>query len=178
MGGLKSVGTYTFDGNPAWVVSGDDTEFNIPLVISNDKEEAFEAMSFKPSKTKAGGISLTLTDGGLYLIPQTATGQVVKDGGYKIEGAYAELDAQVCQFGDPDQMGPEDMCVYYCAADDGIIAFSPDASIEAGFGLLRVPLNFTLLPGRGYALTLDLSRAVIVSSGEPAFAGAKLETAG
>ena len=171
LGGLKSVGTYTFDANPAWEVSGADTEFTIPLKTS---ELTFGKTTFEPG-TVDDGISLTFNDGGLYLIPQTAAGEIVSNGstGYIIDGAYAEFDAQVFVY----DLG--DMGWYHCCVDEDINFFDADNSEAAGFGLVRVPLKFTLEPGKGYTLVLDLSRGIIMSGNfeqTPVFEGVSFQT--
>jgi hypothetical protein len=174
LGGLKYIGTYTFDANPAWTVSGDDTEFTIPLT---DAGLTYEDASFKPGTTKASGITLPLTDGGLYLIPQVAAGyfEVDGEGFYSSVGAYAELDAQVFVYRFANKTTEEDEGIYKsCSSTNTQVLFDEIGSDAAGYGLIRVPLKFSLVPGYGYTLTLDLSRGVFYDGdfdGDPIFSG-------
>ena len=158
LGGLKYIGTYTFDANPAWVVSGADTEFTIPL---DPTKLTFADMSFQPGDTKASGITLPLTDGGLYLIPQVANGSFVKDeyDYYLSDGAYAELDAQVFVYFDAAATAVNNKGKYKCPSSSTEVYFDETGSENSQFGVIRVPLKFSLSPGYGYTLTLDLSRA-------------------
>ena len=160
LGGLKYIGTYTFDANPAWVVSGDDTEFTIPL---DESQLTYAKTWFKPGADKTTGITLPLTDGGLYLIPQVANGSFVKDEFdlYLSSGAYAELDAQVFVYQYASKTGDNDDGVYRsCSSSNAQVLFNATRSDLAGYGKIRVPLIFSLAPGYGYTLTLDLSRGV------------------
>lgn len=161
LGGLKYVGTYTFGATSAdgtWVVSGDDTEFTIPL---DPTKLTFADMSFQPGDDKSTGITLPLTDGGLYLIPQVANGSFVKDeyDYYLSEGAYAELDAQVFVYQEASYTSPDDEGRYKCPSSATQVYFDQEGSDDTQFGIIRVPLKFTLSPGYGYTLTLDLGRA-------------------
>ena len=177
LGGLKSVGTYTFDEATPWAVSGDDTEFTIPLTAS---ELTYAKTTFTPG-TKDDGILLPLTDGGLYLIPQTAVGAIGSNGsgGYQVDGAYAELDAQVFVFNSASKTTINDDGWYHCCADDSQMYFDEEGSTDAGFGTLRVPLKFTMNPGIGYTLVLDLSRGIIMDGAyeaTPVFDGIQFDT--
>ena len=178
LGGLKYVGTYTFDAATPWVVSGDDTEFTIPLTAS---ELTYENVSFKPGADKSSGITLPLTDGGLYLIPQTAAGSFVDDGeGYYIsDGAYAELDAQVFVYQEASKTAVNDRGRYKCPSASTEVYFDEEGSENSGFGIIRVPLKFSLAPGYGYTLTLDLSRAAFYDGmfeGDPIFNGISFDS--
>lgn len=159
LGGLKSVGTYTFGATTPWTVSGDDTEFTIPLKQS---ELTYAKTWFKPGADKTTGITLPLTDGGLYLIPQTAAGEIVGTGSYEVSGAYAELDAQVFVYDNAAYTTLDDIGWYYCCEDFDPQTFKEADSEQAKFGLIRVPLKFTLAANNVYILTLDLSRGVYV----------------
>ncbi|SFW48332.1 Fimbrillin-like [Prevotellaceae bacterium HUN156] len=174
--GLKSVGTYTFDAPTPWAVSGDDTEFTIPLT-----ELTYAKTTFRPG-TLDDGISLTLTDGGLYLIPQVADGSIASDGsgGYQVNGAYAELDAQVFVFNSAAKTTLDDDGWYHCSESDAPLYFDEDNSNDAGWGKVRLPLKFSLDPGKGYTLVLDLSRGIIWEAAftehQPVFDGVSFDT--
>ena len=199
IGGLKTVGTYTFDATDPWTVTGADAEFEIPLNQDVVNSFAASAFSFKETKT------LTLTDGGLYLIPQAAAGALTDDatytggGDWAVKGPYAELDIQVFFYtmmsdntSDPDGYavpepddeevggtfrvaGDVDKPYLWCAKNDELASEAEDGSTsdDAGYGKVRVPLKFQKLEGgKGYTLKLDLSRAVIYEiAGDPAYTG-------
>lgn len=197
IGGLKTVGTYTFDAADPWAVTGADAEFEIPLDQDVVNSFAASAFSFKETKT------LTLTDGGLYLIPQAAAGALTDDatytggGEWAVKGPYAELDIQVFFYtmmndytSDPDGYavpdaddeevggtfrvaGNVDNTYLWCGKTDPLAeeAEPGSTSDDAGYGKVRVPLKFQKLEGgKGYTLKLDLSRAVIYEiAGDPGY---------
>ena len=166
LGGLKSVGIYTFGdtfADDSWTVSGSDEVFEIPL-----KTDAltFANMGFVPTKktTNSDEYAVTLPlntgDGGLYLIPQVAAGAIASVGSaYEVNNGYAELDAQVFAYSVPSLVGGG----LYRVGEVLFNGFdwTEEESDAVGFGKIRVPLKFTLEPGNGYTLVLDISRAVI-----------------
>ena len=179
IGGLKRVGTYTFDPvAPAtsWAVSGDDAEFEIPLDIPVDDptdpvngDAAFNRMCFvpgakvnnadptSPSKTT---LDLPLTDGGLYLIPQSVAGSLESVGlDYTVEGAYAEIDLQGMQ----DQTSLAGGYVYHVCNEEVETNWDAEGSKANGFQRVRVPLTFDITAGsgKGYTLVIDISNAVV-----------------
>jgi len=186
LGGLKSVGIYTFDASTPWAVSGNDEVFEIPLKTS---DLTFDNMGFSPAaKTANAANAITLPlntgDNGLYLIPQVAAGVIASVGSsYEVNNAYAELDAQVFFYSDYIN-DPGNGGAYRVGADlwQGF-DWNETSSDAVGFGKIRVPLKFTLTPGNGYTLVLDISRAVIYENegsdagsavSEPIFAGATI----
>ena len=178
LGGLNTVGTYTF-GSGWGSLSGNDV-FEVPLTASG---LTFGAMEFQPG-AKATAVTLPLTDDGLYLIPQVAAGAVASVGtSYEITGAYAELDAQVFFYSDYET-SPE-LGGAYRVGENLWSGFEWDeeSSDAVGFGKIRVPLSFTITPNNGYTLVLDISRAVIYENegsdagtavSEPIFSGATI----
>lgn len=165
LGGLKSVGIYTFGdtfADDSWTVSGSDEVFEIPL---NTSALTFANMGFAPAvKTANAANAITLPlntgDGGLYLIPQVAAGVITSVGSaYEVNNAYVELDAQVFAYSLPSLAGGG----FYRVGADLWQGFdwTEEESDAVGFGKIRVPLKFTIVPGNGYTLVLDISRAVI-----------------
>ena len=178
LGGLKTIGTYTFDESTPWVVSGTAEEFEVPLDIPADPGEAFTQMSFTPDPLNTKH-SLPLTDGGLYIIPQAVTGKVKKDNGsYIIDGAYAELDAQVFFYDSGDSGW------FHCCEDNSPMDFTQSDSETAKFGKIRIPLIFDIESGSGksYTLVLDLGQGIITEdpmfTGEAIFEGANFDVGG
>ena len=171
LGGLQTVGTYTFGdafANDTWNVPtsavDEDTFFEIPL---KTESLTFSSMSFGPTKKtdKPDEYAITLplntTTEGLYLIPQTAAGSLsFVSPLYYVNGAYAELDAQVFLYNfyelDPTAGG-----TYRVGEDLNYYDWDEDSSNAVKFGKIRVPLKFTLESGKGYTLVLDISKAVI-----------------
>lgn len=193
LGGLKAVGTYTFDNPIPWAAKGDDVEFEIPLNIPDDDEDAFNRMTFVPgvkddeavvtSPTKTTlDLPLNETGGGLYLIPQKAEGALafVNSDVWNLTGAYVELELQSAWF------DPEDptSVVYQCwnpaidldlePGDEGYdpeimgTAWDAESSRKNGFQRVRVPLKFDIRggSGKGYTLIIDISRAIGVERGK------------
>ena len=171
LGGLQTVGTYTFGdafANDTWNVPtsavDEDTFFEIPL---KTESLTFSSMSFGPTKKtdKPDDYAITLplntTTEGLYLIPQTAAGSLsFVSPLYYVNGAYAELDAQVFLYNfyeiDPTAGG-----TYRVGENLDFYDWDEDSSNAVNFGKIRVPLKFTLESGKGYTLVLDISKAVI-----------------
>ena len=167
LGGLKAVGTYTFDAATPWSVSGEDAEFEVPLNIPADDDAAFALMSFAPGP-KSAAITLPITDGGLYLIPQVAAGSInTIAAGYDVVGSYVEFDAQLGHYGDPDDMA--DSWVWdYAEDEDTPVNWDASDSKLAGYKKIRIPLKFDISSngaGKGFTLVLDISNAVIWEAG-------------
>ena len=173
LGGLQTVGTYTFGdafANDTWTVPttdvDEDTFFEIPLKTS----ELTFAKGFQPTKKTTNSDDYTLTlplesGEGLYLIPQVANGTISEptSSSYVVNNAYAELDAQVYFYSDyvndPDNGGGYRVGNNLWAGDG--YSWSEATSDEVSYGKIRVPLKFTLVSGKGYTLIIDISNAVI-----------------
>ena len=98
IGGLKTIGVYTFDETNPWTLyGGEDEEISIPLDIPSTSQDAFEAMQFAPGERK-NALKLPLTDQGFFLIPQVADGVIAHNDDtsldYQVNNAYVELDLQ------------------------------------------------------------------------------------
>lgn len=180
IGGLKTVGKYTFDAATPWTVDVagngiNEDVFEIPLKYDDFDHNVFYAKGSADNK-----FELTLSDGGFYLIPQQATGEVVSKGTrFDITGAYVELDAQVCVLNVEDiadVVEDEDNDGLNSASwrvgkylDDGENNWKWNrfASDAIGYGQIRCPLKFALLEeNKTYTLVLDLGMAVIKTNGE------------
>lgn len=180
LGGLHNIGTYTFGAETPWSELSGEEVFDVPLTTAS---LTFENAGFQPG-AKTSAITLPLTDNGLYLIPQTAAGAIASVGSsYEVNNAYAELDAQVFFYSDYVN-DPGNGGAYRVGADlwQGF-DWNEDESNAVGFGKIRVPLKFTIEPGKGYTLLLDISRGVIYENegsengtavSEPIFAGATI----
>lgn len=176
IGGLKTQGKYTFDATTPWTVDVagngvNEDVFEIPLKYNDFEHNMFYAKGSADNK-----MNLALSDGGFYLIPQIATGQVVSSGTkFDITGAYVELDAQVCIFNpeledlvEGDELNSASWRVgKYLDDEEHNWYWSKNASDAIGFGTIRCPLKFALLEGnKTYTLVLDLGMAVIKTNGE------------
>ena len=180
IGGLKTVGKYTFGAATPWTVDAagngiNEDVFEIPLKYDDFDHNVFYAKGSADNK-----FELTLSDGGFYLIPQQATGEVVSKGTrFDITGAYVELDAQVCVLNVEDiadVVEDEDNDGLNSASwrvgkylDDGENNWKWNrfASDAIGYGQIRCPLKFALLEeNKTYTLVLDLGMAVIKTNGE------------
>ena len=170
IGGLKAVGTYTFDAATPWVVSdndNDNAEYEIPLAIEADDEAAFNQMSFEPSTDKKGGLKLPLGDDGLYVIPQIASGEVVTGNlarsgwDFDVTGAYADIHLQVAT----TYYGITYYVSYQESQEPGN-GWNYLRSKENGFQWVRCPLKFDITAGSGraYNLYIDLTKAVILEN--------------
>ena len=176
VGGIKAVGTYTFDAIDPWVAkAGSEEKFEIPLQPESFEDAVFMA---KGSAKKV----LPLTDDGFYIIPQAANGNVtnqptegvVSGGEYGITGPYIEFDIQVYQKNgsEPESRtgtyGDGNYRVGYNLNDfENNFKWDSDASNVIGYGQVRCPLKFQKLEaGKGYALLIDLGLGVIYTNGE------------
>lgn len=165
LGGLKAAGTYTFDATTPWVVSGDDAEYEIPLAIEADDEAAFNQMSFEPSTDKKGGLKLPLQtgDGGLYIIPQIASGEVIQNSSrgwdFDVSGAYADIHLQAAS----TAYGITYILCYQESTAEGN-GWNYSRSKDNGFQWVRCPLKFDITAGSGkyYNLYIDLTKAVVI----------------
>ena len=184
--GLKTVGTYTFDAATPWAV--DETslseEYEIPLDIPTDDEEAFERMTFVPGTKTSNALVLPLKSGnsGLYLIPQKVEceASMPTPDNWVLSGAYAEIELQAAWF-DPEV--PESV-IYQCwnpaidldkdpedpDYDPTILgtAWDAESSKKNGFLKVRTPLNFDISggSGKGYTLIIDISGAIGAEEGQ------------
>ena len=157
--GINSKGTYSFT-NSVWSNQSTLEDFEIPITESPFYvfDDAWHEIQFS-----AG-------DDGLYLIPQQLIGTMTDNGNgtYTLGGAYIEVGLQMFEKGgtyDEDHEG-----TYF------IHGWSPDASAANGttdsetdsdenlFRPFRVPLKFTMLPNKTYAIYIDLVRGVYVSA--------------
>lgn len=186
LGGLKNAGVYTFgttSANGTWDVStGDDVEFDIPL---DHTHMSFAEMEFSAGEKKTTAKELPLTDDGLYLIPQQASGSVISSPdpnlNFEVSGPYAELEMQgatdegegnttffICNYEDPDLEG---------------FGWNEATSEVNGYKIVRVPLNFTVVAGRVYNLYIDVTKAIVYKNspnqnrnlGESAITGDTIE---
>ncbi len=179
IGGLKTLGKYTFGATTPWTVDDpgngiNEDVFEIPL-----KYDDFDHTVFYAKGSAANKFELILSDDGFYLIPQKATGKLKYLGNdqYEIEGAYVELDAQVFQTDDypvedlqPGDNPDKNKGNYRVAKDldneNYYFYWGTTASEKMGYGKIRCPLKFALLEGnKTYTLVLDLGMAIIQSSG-------------
>ena len=177
IGGIKAVGTYTFGQDDPWaVIDGSEQQFEIPLQAQEFDNAVFMAK---------GGAKKVLrpTDGGFYIIPQSANGGLTKSptegivtgGEYGVTGPYIEFDMQAYQANSapddpktPTQDGS--YRVGYNLSDfDYFFDWNKTASDAMGYGQVRCPLKFQKLEGgKGYALVIDLGLGVIYTNGETA----------
>lgn len=162
LGGLKRAGTYTFDEATPWVASGDGAEFEIPLNIPTDPEVAFNRMSFVPgAKAQALELPLNTGDGGLYVIPQQVTGDLVfASDVYSVVGAYAELELQ----GMMDETANSAGYVFHVCENEIGTTWDYESSQENGYQRVRVPISFDITggSGKGYTLVIDITKAVVI----------------
>ena len=158
LGGLHNIGTYTFGAATPWSNQSGEEVFEVPLTAAS---LTFGNAGFQPG-AKSNAITLPLTDDGLYLIPQTAAGAIASVGSsYEVNNAYAELDAQVFFYS--DYVNTPEFGGAYRVGEGLYNGFDWDqtSSDAVGFGKIRVPLKFTIQPGKGYTLLLDISKGVI-----------------
>ena len=186
LGGLKNAGVYTFGStfaNGTWnVSSGDDVVFDIPL---DHTKMSFAEMEFSAGAKTTTAKELPLTDDGLYLIPQQASGSVIESPdpnlNFEVSGPYAELEMQ----GATDE-GEGNTTFFICNYEDSELegfGWNEATSEVNGYKIVRVPLNFTVVAGRVYNLYIDVTKAIVYKDssntnrnlGESAITGDSIE---
>lgn len=159
---VNTTGTYTF--GTGWSAQNTLGEFVIPITES----------AFYPFSDSWHEITLSANDNGLYLLPQTLNGTLTdnNNGTYTLSGAYIKVGLQVfakgsTYDGDEDRTGEYYMHQWWpSGVSAGINTDSDEHSGEAGFRPFCVPLQFTMLPNKTYALWVDLTRGCIFGGDE------------
>ena len=154
---VKTAGTYTFGSG--WSDQKTLGEFNIPMTAS----------SFHPFDDEWYEIPLTAGDNGLYLLPQMFNGNMEDngDGTYTLTGSYIKVGLQIYDMDSSEyylhQWSPSGSSAAGTTdSDDDSLGTSEQTG--QGFRPFCVPLTFTILPNKSYAIRLDLTRGCYLSA--------------